>query len=73
MDPSLSSTDQRQGRAVQPDPEVGWAYARAYESNDSRTAELEHWLHHYNYHRLHMAHEDTAPITAVNNVPRKHS
>lgn len=29
------------GRAVQPHPEVGWAYARAYEANDSRTAELE--------------------------------
>jgi len=50
-----------------------WAYARAYETNDSRTAELERWLHHYNYHRPHMAHQGRAPITAVNNVPRKHS
>ncbi len=50
-----------------------WAYARAYESNDSRTAELTRWLHHYNYHRPHMAHEGRAPITVVNNVPRNHS
>jgi transposase InsO family protein len=50
-----------------------WAYARAYESNESRTQELERWLHDYNYHRPHMAHGGRAPITAVNNVPRKHS
>jgi len=37
-----------------------WAYARAYESNDSRTGELERWLHHYTYHRPHMAHGVTA-------------
>jgi transposase InsO family protein len=50
-----------------------WAYARAYETNASRTAELDRWLHHYNYHRPHMAHGGRAPITVVNNVPRKHS
>jgi transposase InsO family protein len=50
-----------------------WAYARAYESNQSRTQELERWLHDYNYHRPHMAHGGKAPITAVNNVPRKHN
>jgi transposase InsO family protein len=50
-----------------------WAYARAYETNASRTEVLERWLHHYNYHRPHMAHEGRAPITAVNNVPRKHT
>jgi transposase InsO family protein len=50
-----------------------WAYARAYESNASRTQELERWLHHYNYHRPHMALSGRAPITAVNNVPRKHN
>jgi len=50
-----------------------WAYARAYETNDSRTAELERWLHHYNYHRPHMAHAGRSPITVLNNVPRKHS
>jgi len=50
-----------------------WAYARPYESNDSRTAELERWLHHYNYHRPHMAHAGRSPITVLNNVPRKHT
>jgi transposase InsO family protein len=50
-----------------------WAYARSYETNDSRTAELQRWLHHYNYHRPHMAHEGRAPITVLNNVPRKHN
>ena len=48
-----------------------WAYARAYETNASRTKELERWLHHYNYHRPHMALAGRSPITAVNNVPRK--
>lgn len=50
-----------------------WAYARAYATNASRTEEFERWLHHYNYHRPHMAHSGRAPITAVNNVPRKHT
>jgi transposase InsO family protein len=50
-----------------------WAYARPYETNASRTDELERWLHHYNYHRPHMAHEGRSPITVVNNVPRKHN
>jgi len=50
-----------------------WAYARAYETNTSRTEELERWLHYYNYHRPHMAHAGRAPITVLNNVPRKHN
>lgn len=50
-----------------------WAYARPYDTNASRTKELEHWLHHYNYHRPHMALSGSAPITILNNVPRKHT
>jgi len=50
-----------------------WAYARPYETNDSRSEALERWIHHYNYHRPHMAHEGRPPITVVNNVPRNHS
>lgn len=50
-----------------------WAYARAYETNASRTEALERWLHHYNYHRPHMAHAGRPPIMSLNNVPRKHS
>jgi transposase InsO family protein len=50
-----------------------WAYARAYDTNASRARELSRWLHDYNYHRPHMALSGRAPITAVNDVPRKHS
>ena len=28
-----------------------WAYARAYQNSDQRTAELSDWLHRYNWHR----------------------
>lgn len=49
-----------------------WAYARPYRTNASRTEALERWLHHYNYHRPHMALSGRAPITAVNNLPGKH-
>ena len=30
-----------------------WAYARAYQNSDQRSAELCHWLHRYNWHRPH--------------------
>jgi transposase InsO family protein len=50
-----------------------WAYAKPYETNASRTDALEQWLHDYNYHRPHMAHAGRPPISAVNNVPRKHT
>ena len=30
-----------------------WAYARAYHNPGSRSAELPHWLHRYNWHRPH--------------------
>ena len=50
-----------------------WAYARAYETNASRTEEFERWLHHYNHHRPHMAHDGRPPIATLNNVPRKHT
>jgi transposase InsO family protein len=49
-----------------------WAYSRPYGTNASRTEALERWLHHYNYHRPHMAHAGRTPITVLNNVPRKH-
>jgi len=50
-----------------------WAYARSYETNASRSDALGQWLHDYNYHRPHMAHLGRPPISAVNNVPRKHN
>ena len=30
-----------------------WAYARAYQNSDQRSAELATWLHRYNWHRPH--------------------
>jgi transposase InsO family protein len=30
-----------------------WAYARAYQNWDQRSAELSNWLHRYNWHRPH--------------------
>ena len=50
-----------------------WAYAKAYDTNASRADELTRWLHHYNYHRPHMAHDGRPPIMALNNVPMKHT
>ncbi|HET9672340.1 MAG TPA: integrase core domain-containing protein, partial [Actinomycetota bacterium] len=50
-----------------------WAYIRPYATNASRAEALGRWLHDYNYHRPHMAHGGRPPISAVNNVPRKHT
>jgi transposase InsO family protein len=50
-----------------------WAYATIYASNQARLAHLEGWLHHYNHHRPHTAHQGAAPMTAVNNLPAKHT
>lgn len=49
-----------------------WAYARAYTSDNERTAALDDWLHIYNHHRHHAA-IGGPPITAVNNVPDQYS
>ena len=50
-----------------------WAYARAYDSNQARLDDLHRWLHWYNHHRGHMAHNGDAPMSSVNNVPVKHT
>jgi transposase InsO family protein len=50
-----------------------WAYAAAYDSNQARLDFLESWLHHYNHHRAHMAHDGEAPMSVVNNVCGKHN
>lgn len=50
-----------------------WAYASTYRSNQDRLDDLGAWLHHYNHHRGHMAHDGRAPMSAVNNVCGKHS
>jgi transposase InsO family protein len=54
-----------------------WAYARAYNTSDERTAELPLWLHRYNWHRPHGSIGSMPPISRLgltrNNLLRLHS
>jgi transposase InsO family protein len=50
----------------------GWAYARRYESESERRAQLPGWLRFYNHHRVHSA-VGGAPISRLNNLPGHHS
>jgi transposase InsO family protein len=54
-----------------------WAYARAYQNSDQRSAELVNWLHRYNWHRPHGSLKAKTPISrlglAGNNLLRLHS
>jgi transposase InsO family protein len=54
-----------------------WAYARAYNSSQERTAELLHWLHRYNWHRPHGSLGSKPPISRLgmdrDNLLRLHS
>ncbi|HEY1709081.1 MAG TPA: IS481 family transposase, partial [Rhizomicrobium sp.] len=53
-----------------------WAYARAYNTSDERTAELPRWLHRYNWHRPHASIGSMPPISRLpltgNNLLRLH-
>ena len=42
-----------------------WAYARAYQTSDDRTAELPTWLHRYNWHRPHGGIKSHTPISRL--------
>jgi transposase InsO family protein len=54
-----------------------WAYARAYNTSDERTAELPRWLHRYNWHRPHGSIGSKPPISRLaltgNNLLKLHS
>ncbi len=54
-----------------------WAYGRAYNTSDERTAELPRWLHRYNWHRPHGSIGAKTPISRLgltgNNLLRLHS
>jgi transposase InsO family protein len=54
-----------------------WAYARAYQNSDQRTAELSNWLHRYNWHRPHGSLKANTPISRLglseDNLLRLHS
>lgn len=42
-----------------------WAYARSYETSGQRASHLHHWLHHYNWHRLHASLGYQPPISRI--------
>jgi transposase InsO family protein len=54
-----------------------WAYAEPYATSAARTLALEHWLHHYNWHRPHSALKSQPPISRLhldgNNLLRLHT
>jgi transposase InsO family protein len=45
-----------------------WAYARAYQSSDQRSAELFNWLHRYNWHRPHGSLKANTPISRLGSI-----
>jgi transposase InsO family protein len=51
----------------------GWAYARQYDSEAARRAELPRWVHSYNHHRAHSALGGHAPVTRLTNLPGHHT
>lgn len=54
-----------------------WAYARAYQNSDQRSAELVTWVHRYNWHRPHGSLKAKPPISRLDltedNLLRLHS
>ena len=55
LHPPLPPADQRQGRALHPVGAREWAYGFTYQHSAQRTAALDRWTHHYNWHRPHFA------------------
>ena len=54
-----------------------WAYGIPYRHSSERTAMLERWIHHYNWHRPHQGIKGVAPISrlpqSANNLLTLHS
>jgi transposase InsO family protein len=42
-----------------------WAYGIAYNHSTQRTAMLERWTHHYNWHRPHQGINGSAPMSRL--------
>ena len=42
-----------------------WAYGRTYQHSTQRTAALDQWIHHYNWHRPHQGIGGVAPISRL--------
>ena len=47
-----------------------WAYGFTYQHSSERAACLDHWIHHYNWHRPHQGIGGVAPISRVSAAPR---
>jgi transposase InsO family protein len=43
-----------------------WAYGFTYQHSTERTAALEHWNHHYNWHRPHQGIGGVTPMSRLN-------
>lgn len=50
-----------------------WAYDRAYDSDEARTATYGTWLHHYNHHRPHTGLGGQTPSDRVHNLTGNYS
>ncbi|MBC7944607.1 MAG: transposase, partial [Burkholderiales bacterium] len=52
-----------------------WAYGFIYHHSNQRTAMLEHWTHHYNWHRPHQGIGGVPPASRLpgNNVLQVHT
>lgn len=52
-----------------------WAYARSYDHSNQRAEALPHWLHQYNWHRIHASLGYKPPISRIplNNVLGLHT
>jgi len=54
-----------------------WAYGLTYHTSSERTDALEHWIHHYNWHRPHQGIGGVAPMSRLtrsrNNLLTLHS
>jgi transposase InsO family protein len=42
-----------------------WAYGFTYRNSAQRTEALDHWIHHYNWHRPHQGIHGVAPMTRL--------
>jgi len=43
-----------------------WAYGFTYQHSNERTAALDYWIHHYNWHRPHQGIGGATPMTRLN-------
>lgn len=50
-----------------------WAYGFLYRHSSERLAMLQHWIHHYNFHRHHQDIAGFTPASRLNNVLQLHT